>query len=112
MSEPGEPMTAVAAHLFTARIEEAAENLERAVRESEKLRASNRRGRATVIVLWILAVYVAVTLHDEHIHRCMLVEVAEPPKACNVIFPFHDHDSIQERNDAEIKRVIREERSR
>ena len=79
--------------LFLDDIKQATTAARAASAEAEHLRRSTRKGRIWLVVIWLLAVFLAITLHDEHVRKCMIT-VEKPHGLCNVIFPFHDHNEI------------------
>jgi len=69
-----------------AKIERLTEELGNAVGRNQL-----RRVVAVCTITFLLAVWAAITLHDEHVAHCYPPPTEGRERICNTTFPFHDH---------------------
>lgn len=56
-------------------------------------RKSRQRRFAILLVLYLVSVFSAIQLHDEHVRRCMIRKPSPglEQRLCDTFFPFHSH---------------------
>lgn len=51
---------------------------------------------AALIIMFLVTVWVAITLHDEHVAHCYPPKDKATERICNRTFPFHNHPMKKE----------------
>ena len=61
----------------------------------EELKNSRKRAIILIVIVFVLAVYSAIIVHDEHITRCYPPKNNTAEAICDITFPFHNHGDLQ-----------------